>query len=171
MKKMLLFFALLASLQLSAQWNTLGWNPYLLRDTEGDSTFVLSAPSRTDLQEGVATWVPSPAASYKVYTALLTQSGTDAPVATVLENTLGGTVVWTRDNVGSYFGTLSGAFINNKTSRFACDLNNPGDGFGNSIVVQRLNDNQIVCYTGSRNGQEFLDDVLNYTYIEIRVYP
>ena len=25
---------------------------------------------------------------YKVYTALLTQSGTDAPVATVLENTL-----------------------------------------------------------------------------------
>ena len=26
---------------------------------------------------------------YKVYTALLTQSSTDAPVATVLENTLG----------------------------------------------------------------------------------
>jgi hypothetical protein len=27
---------------------------------------------------------------YKVYKALLTQSGTDAPVATVLQNTLGG---------------------------------------------------------------------------------
>ncbi len=35
-------------------------------------------------------------ASYDVYTALLTQTGTDAPVATVLENTLGAvTVVWT----------------------------------------------------------------------------
>ena len=80
----------------SAQWNTIGWNPYLLRDTSGDSTFVLSAPSRIAIQNGVANWTPSTsgAASYLVYTALLTQSGTDAPVATVLENTLGGTVTW-----------------------------------------------------------------------------
>ncbi len=46
----------------------------------------------------------------KVYRALLTQTGTDAPVATVLENTLGGTVVWTRDDTGLYTGTLAGAF-------------------------------------------------------------
>ena len=36
---------------------------------------------------------------YKVYTALLTQTGTNAPVATVLENTLGGTPVWSYDKV------------------------------------------------------------------------
>lgn len=35
------------------------------------------------------------AAQPKVYGALLTQTGTDAPAATVLENTLGGAVVWT----------------------------------------------------------------------------
>ena len=46
----------------------------------------------------------------KVYRALLTQTGTDAPVATVLENTLGGEVVWTRDDIGLYTGTLAGAF-------------------------------------------------------------
>lgn len=46
----------------------------------------------------------------KVYKALLAQTGTDAPVATVLENSLGGTLVWTRDNVGIYFATLAGAF-------------------------------------------------------------
>lgn len=46
----------------------------------------------------------------KVYRAVLTQSGTDAPTATVLENTLGGTVVWTRDNPGRYVATLVGAF-------------------------------------------------------------
>lgn len=35
----------------------------------------------------------NPLLPYKVYTALLTQTGTDAPVATVLENTLGGTPI------------------------------------------------------------------------------
>lgn len=44
------------------------------------------------------------------YVALLTQSGTDAPVATVLKNTLGGTVVWSYAGVGVYEGTLAGAF-------------------------------------------------------------
>lgn len=46
----------------------------------------------------------------KKYVALLTQTGTDAPVATVLENTLGGVPVWTRDSTGNYLGTLAGAF-------------------------------------------------------------
>lgn len=51
----------------------------------------------------------------KVYKALLTQTGASAPVATVLENTLGGTVVWTRTGVGTYEGTLTGAFTIGKT--------------------------------------------------------
>lgn len=46
----------------------------------------------------------------KRYVALLTQAGTAAPVATVLENTLGGTVVWTRSGLGTYVATLAGAF-------------------------------------------------------------
>jgi hypothetical protein len=50
----------------------------------------------------------------KVYKALLTQSGTDAPVATVLENSLGD-IVWTRSNTGIYVATLANAFTVNKT--------------------------------------------------------
>jgi hypothetical protein len=38
----------------------------------------------------------------KVYKALLSQSGTDAPTAIVLENTLGGEVVWSYDAIGMY---------------------------------------------------------------------
>lgn len=53
--------------------------------------------------------------SYLVYRALLTQTGTNAPIATVLENTLGGTVVWTRIQAGTYLATLSGAFTLGKT--------------------------------------------------------
>jgi len=60
-------------------------------------------------------WVEAAHPLYKVYTALLTQSGTSAPTATVLENNLGGTVVWTRTGGGSYVATLSGAFTSNKT--------------------------------------------------------
>ena len=52
---------------------------------------------------------------YKVYTALLTQSGTDAPVATVLENTLGGDIVWSYYTEGVCNGELLGAFTINKT--------------------------------------------------------
>ncbi len=39
---------------------------------------------------------------YRSYTALLTQSGTDAPVATVLENTLGDAVTYQYYTVGYY---------------------------------------------------------------------
>jgi len=45
----------------------------------------------------------------KVYRALLTQSGTDAPNATVLENSVG-PAIWTRVGSGDYRLTLAGAF-------------------------------------------------------------
>jgi len=63
---------------------------------------------------------PSDAASWqgipKKYVALLTQTGTDAPVATVLENSLGGTVVWSYNGVGAYRAILSGAFPSDKVN-------------------------------------------------------
>jgi hypothetical protein len=62
---------------------------------------------------GVTSWVTP--GGYAVYTATLSQTGTSAPVATVLTNTLGGTVVWTRVATGVYDATLSSAFPANKT--------------------------------------------------------
>ena len=56
-----------------------------------------------------------------IYKALLTQVGLNAPVATVLENTLlsdGADIVWYRVGNGSYQGTLIGAFSDNKTFGF-----------------------------------------------------
>lgn len=60
---------------------------------------------------GTQAWVPVP----KVYRALLTQSGVNAPTASVLENTLGGAIVWARVGLGQYEGTLTGAFPASKT--------------------------------------------------------
>jgi hypothetical protein len=50
----------------------------------------------------------------KVYKALLTQTGTDAPVATVLENTLG-TVTYSYTSAGKWIAQSSGLFTLNKT--------------------------------------------------------
>lgn len=109
------------------------------------------------------------AAPYKVYTALLTQSGTDAPVATVLENTLGGEVVWSYDTLGTYIGTLNGAFIENKT-KLEIGLVSDGDYstlyFGN---FYRINSDSIGLNTLNLSTS-FGDQILNNTPIEIRVY-
>lgn len=46
----------------------------------------------------------------KLYQAVISQTGTDAPTAQVLQNTLGGTLVFARGDVGVYSATLAGAF-------------------------------------------------------------
>ena len=53
---------------------------------------------------------------YKVYTALLSQTGTNPPVATVLENTLDADITYQYSAPGSYaIVTPNNTFIPNKT--------------------------------------------------------
>lgn len=126
-------------------------------------------------QDPTDTSLSANSGDYKVYTALLTQSGTDAPVATVLQNTLGGTVVWTRDDVGIYTATLALAFTTNKT--FV-----PPVSYYNIISDSNRCFYQGVGSTESAlkfNQFDFLDaapaDVTSsptgYIEIEIRVFP
>lgn len=111
------------------------------------------------------------AAPYKVYTALLTQTGTNAPVATVLENTLGGDIIWSYAGVGSYIGTLNESFLENKyfslcpvlgiSAGYDAEVNNGGGGSGYRYA--RLDDDNIIVNLGG-------DSALINTPIEIRVY-
>jgi len=56
---------------------------------------------------------------YTVYTALLTQAGIAAPVATILKNNTGATFTWARTSIGTYTITASSnVFTNNKTIVF-----------------------------------------------------
>jgi hypothetical protein len=109
--------------------------------------------------------------SYKVYTALLTQTGTTAPVAKVLENTLGGTLVWTRNGDGQYVATLAGAFLDE--NKFFT-LNSITEFIGANIVIYWGNSNmfQLNTYTGNGQDMPYLEtDGILYNYpIEIRVY-
>ena len=53
---------------------------------------------------------------YRVYTALLTQTGTDAPVATVLQNTLEGTISFHYSGEGNYVVVNSIPWDQSKTT-------------------------------------------------------
>lgn len=114
-------------------------------------------------------WVnnTSSESGYKSYVALMSQTGTAAPTAVELENSLG-IITWTRVSAGLYNGTLSGAFPITKT--FALSVQGSGydtevlnGGGGDLYNLVRLNDNVLVLSTTG-------DSILNYSPIEIRVY-
>ena len=125
---------------------------------------ISASPATTANQ--VPTWgqVQAITRPYKVYTALLTQTGTNAPVATVLENTLGGEVVWSRINNGTFDATLANAFVFNKTT-----VSVPSSI--NSFVHNsgRLNINVVRLIT-LNNSMANADNLLIGATIEIRVY-
>jgi len=177
MKKLLILPLLLAFQLVSGQWNVLGWNPYNVRDTEGDSTFVLSSPSRDSLQEGVASWVPASSgggASYMVYTALISQSATDDPTAIVLENTIG-TVTFARNGAGDY-NIVFTAPCNNLL--IAGDTDNgveyqiyaTDDTHQGSVLVSCAGGSGLSIIT--RNASRTLEDDILFKFpIEIKYYP
>lgn len=104
----------------------------------------------------------------KVYKAILNQTGTDAPVATVLVNTLGGTVVWTRDSMGVYSGTLAGIFLASKTLVFLGGLADPANGYYSYAANEGAPD---VVAVKSYSGGFAADAILGDTSIIIEVYP
>jgi len=108
--------------------------------------------------------------SYKVYTALLTQTGNAAPVAVVLENTIG-SIVWTRNSPGSYTGTLNNSFPQNKTFiTYTHDGINGNTGYSGAV---RINNNEVELSfnDGIQNPGQYIDIGQNaIESIEIRVY-
>jgi len=113
----------------------------------------------------------TPGITYQVYTALLTQTGTDAPVATVLENTLGGTVVWTYNDEGNYTATATGLFTLNKTAVFVGTCFNGAQT--NTLVCGSVNYdvNSFNLFSSRLETALATDELLLNTPIEIRVYP
>lgn len=102
---------------------------------------------------------------YKVYSAILVQSGTDDPIATVLENTLGTSVTWTRENTGYYQGA-SELFNATKTIGFV------GGHNGSNIVIfdafNVLATNTVLVWQYQPETSAEVDNL--EVQIEIRVY-
>lgn len=106
---------------------------------------------------------------YKVYTALLTQSGTSDPTIVVLENNIGN-IVWERDDVGRYSATLINAFTTNKTFiNLSNNFSFTGPNFQTSWVNSSIFSEDSFQIRTIRNGSPG-DNMLLNTPIEIRVY-
>lgn len=110
----------------------------------------------------------------KIYRATLVQGGAVEPTATVLENTLGGTLVWSRSSAGVYVATLASAFPDDtKVFCSATYGNNNNDlttdginlamywGSANTVILEAVNisgaRSELQCGTGAS--------------VEILVYP
>lgn len=157
----------------------LGFTPENVANKDTDGSLASDSDTKYPSQKAVKTYVDANSRPYLVYTALLSQSGTDAPVATVLENTLGGTVVWTRSGIGNYVGTLAGVFTINKT---ISPLFGTGGGIANmplygttpmstSYYISPLDVDTIRVDTMDSSGNWVeLSDYPN-VLVEIRVYP
>lgn len=104
----------------------------------------------------------------KTYTALISQSGTSAPTATVLGTNTIGSISWSRSSAGVYVGTLSGAFTANKTWSTVSWSDESG---GSAIVfrLKRTGSNTVELFV-SPEGVAGTDNFTNLS-IEIRVYP
>jgi len=109
-----------------------------------------------------ATTTPVDSRPYKTYTVLITQTGTSDPTVTILENGIGA-IIWTRTGVGTYSGTLTGAFTLNKTAQFIGNSNtcfvNLGSSGSNVVNISTYNAVGVIS-----------DGLLGSASYEIRVY-
>jgi hypothetical protein len=85
----------------------------------------------------------------KSYKAIVNQSGSGAPVATILSNSLGASPVWARTSAGIYTLTLAGAFDVAKTL-ILCQPAIPESPHNGGFTIQasvHTSPNQILVWT------------------------
>ena len=103
---------------------------------------------------------------YKVYTAFLTQTGTNNPtVVEVGDNTLGA-ITWARSGVGTYYATSSGLFTLGKTNYFISPIFGPTD----TIIKTTVIDINNIYFQVKQPLVGTIDGKLLDTLIQIFVY-
>ena len=139
--------------------------PVGLKDSRRDDGYLAGAITVSDF---AAQLVPAPA--YKVYTAILNQSGTNAPVATVLENTIG-SMVWSYGLFAPGAYEVVGTLPLGKSVVIAGPPNTFGP-FSNVVLgtFSQVLANKIIIKSTNSSGT-MQDGLLSNHFIEIRVYP
>lgn len=111
---------------------------------------------------------------YKVYTAKLTQTGTGHPTVTVLQNTLGSDLVWTRGNTGFYSTGSTPIVIDAAKTTITCTPGAIGPNSG-PIIQSTISGAGFSSYFQVNtyrivNAALAADDMLRDSFLEIRVY-
>jgi hypothetical protein len=105
---------------------------------------------------------------YKIYRAVLSQSGVNAPTATVLENTLGGTPTLPRNGVGDYSIALTGAFPSGDLTSVMMAPPFPSTGAAR-FAIGRASGDSVEILTWNAAGAA-ADGQLSGVTVEIRTY-
>jgi len=115
----------------------------------------------------IAAFANSYSLGYTVYTALITQAGAAAPIATVLQNTTGGTIVWTRNSTGRYVATISGTtYTTDKTTVLVTS-----GGNNDNILRPRITATTAIdWYNIDSSDNAVSDTIAETTTVEIRIY-
>lgn len=107
--------------------------------------------------------------SYAIWRGLISQAGTSDPTAIELENTLGGSISFSRSSAGVYAINGTGLFTTNKT--FVTpkwDTLRQGSNYATmSVTLANINQLSLNSYL---NGTA-ADDLLSNHPVEIIVYP
>lgn len=122
-------------------------------------------------------WTSPGTSTYKVYSALLSQSGTASPSAIILENTLGINVSWLYTNIGSYTLLADSSLFEQGKVQLIQGSGNTSNlvslwGYYNSST-EFIIDNYDLGNVGSiysNVGQSWVDGIMQDQFIEIRVY-
>jgi len=117
------------------------------------------------------TYISTPPDNVKVYAALLTQTGTDAPTATVLKTTLGGTPELSYEGTGTFDLFLTGAFTGTPVLLESA-IFNENSGVFNAIKGEKLDNDTFRLKTyAAADLTNFANDILATTLVNILVYP
>ncbi len=147
--------------------DNLGWNNLSNESQEIFKRLLVSIDENTASIEEIQNQEPAPAEDsrpYKVYTALISQSSTSAPVATVLENTLDATITWSYVGTGQYFATASSAvFTVNKTVGILS--NSTSTGTNAFVNISTTVFNTVTSVSGVATNNQLFKNM-----VEIRVY-
>ena len=104
--------------------------------------------------------------TYKVYTAVLSQTGTASPTAIVLQNTIGNISI-AYESAGRYRIVGDDVFPFDKTYVTPYGFSSLTD-LPDGIWSEVYGTNEIQIY--SVNNADYVDGQLNYTPIEVRLY-
>jgi hypothetical protein len=119
-----------------------------------------------NLDQLIASLVPAPTNTYKSYVAVLTQTGTNAPTASVKINEIG-TITYAYEGVGEYYINSSALFTNNKTVIFV----GPGRfTTGVAILGSTVGSDSIVIVYSRNTSNVGTNGLILEVPIEIRVY-
>jgi|APGre2960657373_1045057.scaffolds.fasta_scaffold09499_6 hypothetical protein len=130
---------------------------------------IINAESQAYTMQDIVDTVSAEIPAYKVYTALLIQSGTNNPTTIVLENTFGISFNWTRVADGNYQiqDFSNNPFTNNKTFGL-CTISG---GINNKILNFSQAFSSVVALSVLNPSTGANIDLNGTVQIEIRVYP